>query len=168
MLYYHLCLVSLAFLFPAQIVAQCSACTSYIAALKSCQKTSANVTQVGSTMDTDTVHCMCTSSSSYAEMNSCTGCTYSDSSLYEDLDALVLFAWTTTCDADEQYGDKQAAACWHSQPSDYVPCVSKTGGNTGGGSGTLSGGASSSATTLPQGYVCAPFAPRFAFWEMRL
>ena len=161
MLYYHLGLLSLAFWFPAQIAAECSTCNSYTAALKSCQKTSANVTQTGSDMDTDSVHCMCISSSSHAEMNSCRGCVASDVNLAESLDFTILAAWTATCNADDLFGDKQAALCWRSQPSDYVPCVSKTSGDTGGGSGTLSGGASSSAATLPQRYVCAAFAPRF-------
>ena len=158
MLYYHLGLISLAFWFPAQIAADCSACNSYAAALKSCQKTpSANVTLTSSDMDTDTVHCMCISSSSHSEINKCRGCAASDVSVGESLDFTILAAWLATCNADDLFGDDQAALCWRSQPSDYVPCVS----NTGGGSGTLSGGASSSAATLPQRYVCAAFTPRF-------
>ena len=127
MFFYHLILISLAFWFPAQIAAQCSACNSYSDALKSCQKTGANVTAIGGNMDTSTVHCMCVSSSSYREMNTCAGCAEtSDQTTLLDIE--ILLAWSTTCDADNQFGDKQAAACWQSQPDDYVPCVSDTGG----------------------------------------
>ena len=156
MLYHHLTLISLALWFPSQIAALCSDCDSYTSALKSCQKTSANVTQIGSAMDTDSVQCMCISSSSYTEMNSCTGCTKSDFDVALSVDLYVLSAWTTTCKADNQFGDKQAAACWQGQPTDFMPCVSKTtSGSGGGGSGTLTGGSSSSETTLPQRYIYA-------------
>ncbi|CAF9940150.1 MAG: hypothetical protein HETSPECPRED_002181 [Heterodermia speciosa] len=152
MLYHHLTLISLALWFPSQIAALCSDCDSYTSALKSCQKTSANVTQIGSAMDTDSVHCMCISSSSYTEMNSCSGCTKSNFDVALSVELHVLSAWTTTCKADNQFGDKQAAACWQGQPTDFMPCVSKTtSGSGGGGSGTLTGGSSSSSeTTLPQ------------------
>lgn len=157
MLYHHLTLISLALWFPSQIAALCSDCDSYTSALKSCQKTSANVTQIGSAMDTDSVHCMCISSSSYTEMNSCSGCTKSNFDVALSVELHVLSAWTTTCKADNQFGDKQAAACWQGQPTDFMPCVSKTtSGSGGGGSGTLTGGSSSSSeTTLPQRYVYA-------------
>ena len=148
MLFYHLTLTSLALFLPAQIAAQCSACTSYTAALKSCQTGSANLTQIGSVVDTDDVHCMCQSSSSYTEMNSCTGCTETDYTLEESIDPTILDAWTSTCNADNLYDDKQAVACWQGQPTNYLPCIERTGDTTGGGS--------SPSTTLPQRYVCAP------------
>ena len=138
-------------LLPTLISAQCADCDSYTAALTSCQTTSANVTTVGSTMDTTTLHCMCTSKSGVTEMNACQGCDESNPST--SIDLLVLAAWTTTCKADGQFGDQQAATCWESQPSDFLPCLSKTGGSGSGsgsaGGNTVSGGdvAATSATS---------------------
>ena len=132
-------------LLPNLMSAQCANCDSYTAALKSCQTTSANVTAVGTTMDSTTIHCMCTTKSGVTEMNACQACDESNPST--DLAPLVLSAWTTTCTADGQFGDQQAASCWESQPSNFMPCVSKTegsgsvGGNTGSGaSATISAG----------------------------
>lgn len=121
-------------LFPTLISAQCAACDSYTAALTSCQTSSVNVTAVGTTMDATTLHCMCTSKSGVTEMNACEGCDESNPS--SSLDLLLLAAWTTTCKADGQFGDQQAATCWESQPSDFLPCLSKTGGS---GSGSVNG-----------------------------
>ena len=123
---------------PNLISAQCAACDSYTAALHSCQTTSANVTAVGTTMDSTTLHCMCTSKSSVTGMNACLACEESDPS--PSLDSTVLLAWTNTCKADGQYGDQQAATCWASQPSNDLPCFSNIGGNGGAAGGTNSGG----------------------------
>ena len=170
MFFYHLVLVSLAFWFPAQIAATCSACKSYNAALKSCQQTGANVTQIGGDMDTSSVHCMCVSSSSYSEMNTCEGCIQTDYETTNVVDAEIMAAWLLACKADDLFGDKQAAACWHSQPTDYMPCVERTSGSTGGvGSGTVSDEPSSTiGTSLPTRYVCAFLLLHFEFGDMWL
>lgn len=81
---------------------------------------------------------MCTSESGVTEMNACQACVESNPST--SLEAAVLLAWTTTCQADSEFGDQQAAACWESQPSNVFPCVSKTGGS---GSGAVDGGTKS-------------------------
>ena len=120
---------------PYLTAAQCSVCNSYSAALKSCQTTSANVTAVGGTMDTTSVHCMCISKSSTAQMNTCQGCDDSNTSL--NLDISLLYAWYLTCKADEQWGDQQGVACWEGQPDNFLPCVEKTGGK---GSDAIPGG----------------------------
>ena len=122
---------------PTLISANCAACDSYTSALGSC-RSSANVTAVGTTTDSSTIHCMCTSKSSLTDMNACQACIEADPS--PDLLPTVLLAWTTTCRADVQFGDKQAALCWESQPSNAIPCFSRntgsdsTGGSTNGGS----------------------------------
>jgi len=113
------------------ITAQCPACDSYSAALRSCQKTSTNITAIGNTMDTSSVHCMCVSSSSATQMNTCQGCGDTN------IDARILGSWYNTCKADGQYGDQQAIACWEAQPGSFLPCVSNT---VGKGSGTTTGG----------------------------
>lgn len=120
---------------PYLITAQCSACNSYSAALKSCQTTSANITAVGNIMDTTSVHCMCVSSSSATEMNTCQGCGESNFNL--NLDLSLLLAWYNTCKADGQWGDQQAIACWEGQPNNFLPCFENTGGK---GSSTIPGG----------------------------
>ena len=129
---------------PHLITAQCSACDSYSAALKSCQTTSANITEVGNTMDTKSVHCMCVSSSSASEMNACQGCDESNINL--NLDDVLLLTWYQTCKADSQWGDQQAIACWEGQPINLLPCIENTGGKgsgtTPGGSGLTTGSAS--------------------------
>ena len=135
-------------LVPTLISAQCAACDTYTAALKSCQTTSANVTAVGTKMDSTTIHCMCTAESGVTGMNACQACEESNPS--ESLDLPVLLAWTTTCQADSQFGDQQATACWEGQPSNILPCVSKTGGSGSGGidGGTTSGGDVAATSTL--------------------
>lgn len=120
---------------PNLITAQCSACDSYSAALKSCQTTSANISAVGSTIDTKSVNCMCVSSSSATEMNTCQGC--NEANLNLKLDTLLLLAWYNTCTADGEWGDQQGVACWEGQPINLVPCFMNTGGK---GSGTTPGG----------------------------
>ncbi len=142
-------------LLPTLISAQCAACDSYTNALSSCQ-TSSNVTEVGTKMDTGTIKCMCSTKSSVTDMNACQGCTLSDPSV--DFDESVLLAWTTTCQADGQLGDKQAAICWESQPSNDIPCFSKSSGTTGGDSST-SGGGDVSPTTLSAGGTSATGSP---------
>ena len=128
------------------VSADCPACDSYNKALQACQ-TSSNVTEVGTKMDSTTIHCMCSSKSNVTDMNACQGCAEADPSLTLLSTALVLSAWTTTCQADVQYGDKQAALCWQSQPSNYIPCVSKSDGSggTGGSTNSGSGGSTSSS-----------------------
>ena len=116
---------------PTLITADCAACDSYTSALQACQ-TSSNVTAVGTSMDANTIHCMCTSKSHVTDMNACQVCVESDQTT--DVLSAPLFAWTTTCQADAQFGDKQAALCWQSQPSNDIPCVSKSGGSASGGS----------------------------------
>ena len=123
--------------------ADCDVCDSYNGALQSCQTTSSNVTEVGTSMDSTTIHCMCSSKSNVTDMNACQGCAEADPD--SDLLATVLFAWITTCQADVQFGDKQAALCWQSQPSNYIPCVSKSDGS-GGTSGSTSSGSGGSTT----------------------
>lgn len=129
-------LTSVAFLWAflsTLISAQCAACDSYTSALQSCQTTSANVTAVGTTMDSTTIHCMCTSKSGVTEMNACQGC--EDTNPGTSLVDSVLAAWTLTCTADDQFGDQQAASCWEGQPDNVGPCLSQTGksGSVGGG-----------------------------------
>ena len=129
-------------LLPALISAECAACDSYSSALHSCQSSS-NVTAVGTAMDTSTIHCMCTSRSGVTDMDACQACIEADP--LTTLLPSVLFAWTETCSADAQFGDKQAALCWGSQPSNFIPCVSKSGGS-GSGSGSTNGGSGGSTT----------------------
>ena len=134
---------------PTLISANCAACDSYTSALASCGS-GINVTAVGTKTDSSTIHCMCTSKSSVTDMNACQACIEADPST--DLLPGVLFAWTTTCQADVQFGDKQAALCWESQPSNAIPCFSRgagggsTGGSTNDGSDVTTEGASTAAT----------------------
>lgn len=129
--------------FPHLVTAQCPACSSYTAALNSCQSktTSGNLTTTGSTIDTATVDCMCVSSSSTSQMNTCQGCALSSiSSTTADnpVDTSLLLSWYYVCKAKDQWGDQQGVACWEGQPLDLLPCVSNTvkkgGGSTSGGS----------------------------------
>ena len=135
------CLLSAVALFlpilPSLISAQCAACDSYTAALKSCQTTSAKVNVIGTTMDSTTLHCMCTTKSNVTQMNACQGC--EESSPNASLDIILLSVWTATCAADGQFGDQQALLCWESQPDNFLPCLSKTSGG-GSGSGNVGGG----------------------------
>ena len=117
----------------ALTTAKCDACTSFSAALTTCQKSSTggtNVTALGTAMDTDSIHCMCSTSSNAAQMNTCNGCLIQDP-LSVDVDITVLLAWSTTCKADKQFGEEQATRCWEGQPGDYVPCVSRSEGSGG-------------------------------------
>ena len=118
------------------VSADCAVCDSYNNALQSCQSRS-KVTQVGTSMDSNTIHCMCSSKSNVTDMNACQGCAEADPS--PDLLTAALYAWITTCQADIQFGDKQAALCWQSQPNNYIPCVSKSDGSGGTGGSTNSG-----------------------------
>ena len=131
-------------LLPTLISAQCASCDSYTSALKSCQ-TSSNVTAVGTQMDPTTIRCMCSSKSGTTDMNACQGCLMATPDT--DVSPTVLLAWTTTCTADSQFGDKQAAICWQSQPDNFIPCVSKNSGGSGGGSGGTSGGGDVATTS---------------------
>ena len=110
------------------VSADCAVCDSYTNALQSCQ-TKSKVAEVGTSMDSTTIHCMCSAKSNETDMNACQGCAEADPST--NLLTAVLFAWITTCQADVQFGDKQAALCWQSQPSNYIPCVSKSDGSGG-------------------------------------
>ena len=130
---------------PILVSADCPACDSYNSALQACQ-TSSKVTEVGTQMDSTTLHCMCSSKSNVTDMNACQGCAEADPSLNLLSTTLVLSAWTTTCQADVQFGDKQAALCWQSQPSNYIPCVSKSDGS-GGTSGSTNSGSGGSTTS---------------------
>lgn len=136
---------------PTLVSANCTACDSYTSALRSCGSR-INVTAVGTATDSSTIHCMCTSKSGLTDMNACKDCIEADPS--PDLLSAVLLAWTTTCQADAQFGDKQAALCWESQPSNAIPCFSRdaesgsTGGSTNGGSDV--------ATTSASGGTTAP------------
>lgn len=137
---------------PAIISAQCAACDTYTAALVSCQKTDANVTAVGTVMDTTTLSCMCSTSSTLSDMNACLGC--EESSPNVTFDPTILQAWINTCKANAQFGNQQAANCWESQPSDDLPCFSNTPGAGNLGSGT-NGGSDVAPTTSR--YVCSSF-----------
>lgn len=130
-------------LLPTPISAQCADCDSYTAALQSCQTTKSNVTAVGTAMDSTTLNCMCMSKSGVIDMNACQACDESNPS--SSLDIILLSAWTTTCRAESKFGEQQAATCWESQPSNFMPCVAKTGTDgSGSGSGSGSGGGSGS------------------------
>ena len=72
---------------------QCQTCDSFNAALKSCQTTGTNSTAIGSKMDTETVHCMCVSSSSSTEMADCAYCNQEVSAGGVVVDGYVLAAW---------------------------------------------------------------------------
>ena len=142
-MFHFLIYTTLSFPFISTFVsADCTVCDSYTNALKSCQ-TSSHVTLVGTSMDSTTIHCMCSSKSNQTDMNACQSCAESDQSL--DLDTAVLFAWIKTCQADVQFGDKQAALCWQSQPNNYIPCVSKSDGSGGTGGSTNSGSGGSTS-----------------------
>lgn len=155
-----LCLVS----------AQCdSACSSYNDALKACQGSS-NVTALGTKMDSKTVNCMCTSKSNESDMNACLGC--NEQNLTIEFDYIVSNAWITTCKADVQFGDQQAALCWQGQPTNYLPCVSKTtgsgssgGGTSGGGAGTTTG-SSAGPTGSGSRYVSRGCPMIYCFWRL--
>ena len=158
MLFHHLTLISLALCFPAPIfAAQCSQCDSYNAALKSCQKGGASLTDVGSDIDADAVHCMCKTASSATLIAACEDCAYLNPA--NTVDITVLSAWFQTCTAASGFGDAQAVQCW--QGND-VDCYSGDPSLGGAASVTFTGAASSSA---PQRYVCPSFsAPRSWFF----
>lgn len=124
------------------VSAQCdSVCNSYNNALKSCQGSN-NVTALGTKIDSKTIDCMCTSKSNESDMNACYGC--EEQNLTTDFDYIVSNAWITTCKADTQFGDQQAALCWEGQPTNFIPCVSKTTGS--GSGGTMNGGGGATTT----------------------
>ena len=146
---------TLSLVFVSTLVsADCPVCDSYDNAIKYCQ-TSSHITQIGTTMDPSTIHCMCTSKSNVTDMNACKDCAEGDPSINLVSLVSVLAAWATTCQANIQFGDKQAALCWQSQPSNYIPCVSKSDGAGGTGGST-----NSSSTTryvyfrFGDGFVC--------------
>ena len=88
--------------FTASLVwADCPSCDSYSKALRSCGSSSANTTVLGSSIDDHTVHCMCSTSSNSATLNSCHGCIISDSTANLDLglNSIAMSAWTYTCKA---------------------------------------------------------------------
>ena len=121
------------------VFAQCdSVCNSYNNALGSCQSSS-NVTSPGANMDSNTIKCMCTSKSNVTDMNACLGC--EEANPVTDFNYVVSNAWVTTCKADVQFGDQQAVLCWEGQPSNFIPCVSKTTGSGSAGGSTNGGGA---------------------------
>ena len=127
---------------PHLIAAQCSSCNSFSAALKSCQTPSINTTEPFSPMDTETVHCMCVSSSNLAEMLACDECDGSSDTV--TVNGAALIAWYDTCNADEAWGDQQAVACWETADTDALVCLENTVGN---GSGTTPGGPGAAASS---------------------
>lgn len=144
-----LALFTLTLTIPHQTTAQCPACDTCSAALKQCQTTSTtNITTTGNTLDTASVHCMCVTSSSATQMNSCRGCRDASNLVTGGLDLQVLLAWYYTCNADDQFGEGQAKACWESQPGSFLPCVSNTGGK--------------GATTMTNGGLLGGMAPTSA------
>ncbi|CAF9938618.1 MAG: hypothetical protein ALECFALPRED_007750 [Alectoria fallacina] len=136
-------------LLPTLISAQCAACDSYSAALKSCQTTSAQIVDVGSTMDSTALDCMCTSRSNVTDMNTCLAC--DEANLSTVLNIAVLNAWTMTCTADARFGDQQAVNCWESQPGSIVPCVSPSSGSGNGSEGSDTDSGSDVATSASTG-----------------
>jgi len=132
--YYLFYLTLLASFLPALTAAQCAACDSYKEALKGCETTSTNVTAVGGTMDTTSLHCMCATQNNATNMNTCNGCWNSNPDL--KLDVAVLLAWSTTCKADAKFGEQQAVTCWESLPGNALPCFEKGGANGGGSAPT--------------------------------
>ena len=111
---------------PHLIAAQCSACDSFSAALKSCQTSGLNITAVGNMIDAETVHCMCVSGSSATEMSDCSTCDGSINSV--TVDGVALISWYDTCYAYETWGDQQAIACWQGLPHNNLPCIQNIGG----------------------------------------
>ena len=135
---------------PLLITAQCDACTSYGAALDTCQSktTSANLTMVGTTMDTAAVDCMCKTDSNQAQMNTCQGCAVSGTattSLEDYVDQTVVSSWYFVCKVNDQWGNEQGAACWKGQPLDLLPCLSNS---LKEGDGSTSGGSAGGETSL--------------------
>jgi len=140
-----LALVFEVLLFVPTISALCAPCSSYASALTSCSSGSNNVSIFGSHIDTAGIHCMCNGKTSYAQMNSCSGCEVSS---YEpdQPNIELLLAWENTCKADNKFGDQQAVSCWEGQPGDITACVLKNGGG-GSGSGGSGGFPVSSAAS---------------------
>ena len=127
MRYYHFVAASYTLWLPVSMAAQCTACESYNSALKSCQRTGINDTAVGEKMDTATIHCMCTTSSSYSQMldcSTCYGAAYPD---VPELDTPVLLAWGDTCQVSQRFDENRAVLCWESLPEDNAPCLYKLG-----------------------------------------
>ena len=136
-------------LLSTPISADCPACDPYNSALQAC-RTKSDVTAVGTPMDSTTIHCMCSSKSNQTDMNACQSCAETDPSV--PLLSGVLFAWISTCQAQIKFGDKQAALCWQSQPGNFIPCVSRSDGNSGTGGSTNSGGGGSNTRYVSIGF----------------
>lgn len=115
---------------PHLITAQCPACDSYSAALKTCQSqtTTSNLTTTGDTMDTASIECMCVKNSGTEQMDICHGCLQNTL----DWDVSLLLGWYITCSAKDDFGDEQAVACWEGQLDHLTPCFPATVRNGGG------------------------------------
>lgn len=114
---------------------QCPTCDSFSAALKSCQTPGLNITDVGSKMNTETVHCMCVSSSSTTKTDDCLSCAGSANEVTDvgstdqvTVDVVALLAWYDVCYADDRWGDQQAVACWEGLLDGSASCYEKTSG----------------------------------------
>ena len=119
---------------PTLIYAQCTSCDSYTNALNSCQKSS-KLYAVGSPMDTASIKCMCTQKTDVTDMNVCLACLEADPQ--SNIVSSVVSSWITTCNADAQFGDKQAVLCWQSQPDNSIPCYTNSGGSGGSNGGSV-------------------------------
>lgn len=144
MFQFYFLIVLLLPILPTCVSAQCAACSSYTNALSSCQS-SAKDYETGSTMNTATIHCMCSTNSNQTDMTACELCVESNPS--STLVASVLSAWTTTCQADATFGDNQAVLCWESQPDNDIPCLTKSDGSGNGSSGAAGGDVASSTAS---------------------
>ena len=146
-----LLLTLLSALLPTLIADQCPECDSYIAALKTCQTTSANISAVGTTINTQSTHCMCVSDSSFGEMTDCQIC--EDPDLSTDFDIELLGSWAVTCNADNYFGDQQAVLCWEAQPLDLPEqCLGDTG-RLGTGTAILGAAGSTTGTMTATGMI---------------
>lgn len=139
MLYFLSCFIIFLSLLSTLVSADCAGpCDSYNNGLRSCQ-TKNSVVAVGSPMDSNTIHCMCSSKSNLTDMDTCLACLEANPST--DTTSAILLAWTNTCKAELEFGDKQAALCWQNQPDNTIPCSSKSDGY-GGASSVATGSAS--------------------------
>lgn len=121
-------------LLPALVSSDCVAtCDSYNNGLRSCQ-TKNSVVAVGSPMDSNTIHCMCSAKSNLTDMDTCMACLEETPST--NTTSAILLAWSYTCKAQLQFGDKQAALCWQNQPDNTIPCSTKSDGYGGAPNGT--------------------------------
>ncbi|KAL9029487.1 MAG: hypothetical protein Q9180_007026, partial [Flavoplaca navasiana] len=90
--------------------------------------------------DTASIECMRVKSSGTKQMNTCQGCPQTTCAL--DWSASPLLERYFTCEANDEFGDEQAVACWEGQPNDLTPCVSATtfrSEDRGGSGGSASG-----------------------------